>query len=64
VLQITHICVPPSAAGQELPLLTHHFQHDPISKNIENLNQVIVRDMVLIRLDFNYVQNIFLAKIF
>jgi hypothetical protein len=64
VLQITSIWVPASAVGQKLPLHTHYFPHDPISKNIENLNQVILWDMVLIHFDLNYVQDTFLAKIF
>jgi len=63
VLPITRICVPPSAVGQKLPLHRHDFPHDPIIKNVENLSQVIVREVVLIRLDLNYVQDIFLAKI-
>jgi len=39
MIQITRICVPPSAVGQKLPLQRHDFPHDPISKNTENLNR-------------------------
>jgi hypothetical protein len=62
VLQITRICVPPSAVGQKLPLQSHDFPHDPISKNIKKFKSDDSTSMVLIRLDLKYIQGIFLAK--